>query len=466
VAVVAEGFWAARRGRDALAISWLEGSGREVDDTSIARELETLVRGEGRVARREGVASAPVARTIEATYQVPFLAHATMEPMNCVADVRKDSVTVWVPTQFQAAPWYVAGGGARGVAASVAGVAPERVTVHTTHLGGGFGRRFELDVVREAVELSKRVGGPVRLIWTREDDLQHDWYRPAARHLLEAGLDHSGGVVSWNHRTASPSIMAKFMPGFLPEWATHLAGPLKGGIDQSAVEGAVDHRYRIPRVEVRYAQAHLPVPVGYWRSVGHSHTAFAVESFIDEIAHESGKDPIALRLSLLGDAPRHRGVLERVRQGAGWDSAPPAGVFRGVAVHESFASVVALVAEVSIAGGNRIRVHRVVAAIDCGMVVNPDTVRAQVESGIVFGLSAALMGRISIDQGRVAESNFHDYPVLRMSEMPVVETHIIPSRLDPTGVGEPATPPVAPAVANAVFAATGQRLRSLPLRLG
>ena len=244
-----------------------------------------------------------------------------------------------------------------------------------------------------------------------------------------------------------------------------MAGPLKGGIDQSAVEGAVDHPYRVPNVEVRYARARLAVPVGYWRSVGHTHTAFAVESFVDEIAAATGQDPVELRLALLDGAARHRGVLELAARQAGWGSPSPAGRFRGVAVHESFGSVVAQVAEVAIEAGNRIRVHRVVAVIDCGMVVNPDIVKAQVEGGIVFGLTAALKGRISIENGRVKESNFHDYQMLRITEMPVVEVHIVPSRLEPGGVGEPATPPIAPAVANAVFAATGQRLRSLPFRL-
>ncbi len=465
VAVAADNFWAARQGRDALTVSWVEGPGVTTDDASVAAELEALTMGEGRIARQQGsLGAAAAATTIEATYQVPFLAHATMEPMNCTADVRAGGVTVWVPTQFQAAPGYLAGGGARGVAASIAGVSVDRVTIHTTHLGGGFGRRSELDVVREAVAISKQVRAPVRLMWTREDDIRHDFYRPAARHVMAASLDRSGAVVSWSHRTASQSIIAKFLPGFIPEWATRLAGPLKGGIDQSAVEGAVDHPYNVPNVEIRYAQAKFPVPVGYWRSVGHTHTAFAVECFVDELAHAAGQDPVAFRMALLAGRPRHRGVLEVAASQAGWGSPLPAGRFLGVAVHESFGSFVAQVAEIAISSG-QIRVHRVVAAIDCGMIVNPDTVKAQVESGIVYGLTAALKGRISIERGRVKESNFHDYQMLRMSEMPVVEVHILPSHLAPGGVGEPGTPPIAPAVANAVFAATGQRLRTLPLRL-
>ena len=465
VAVIADTFWAAKRGRDALTVQWDEGDSPQVDDASIAAELSRLASAEGRLARVVGdVGSVAAATTVEATYDVPYLAHATMEPMNCTADVRPDTVTVWVPTQFQAAPSYMAGGGTRGVAASIGGVSPDRVTVHTTHLGGGFGRRSELDMVREAVQLSKAVGAAVRLVWTREDDVQHDYYRPAARHVVTGGLDPAGAVVSWRHYTASQSIFAKFLPGFVPDWVTRIAGPLKGGIDQSAIEGAVDHPYEVPNLEVRYGMLQCPVPVGYWRSVGHTHTAFAVESFVDELAAAAGKDPVQFRLGLLVNAARHRGVLELAAERAGWGTPSPNGWHRGVAVHESFGSFVAQVAEVEVVAG-AIRVRRVVCAVDCGQVVNPDTVRAQMESGIVYGLSAALKGRISIDRGRVRQSNFHDYPVLRIAEMPVVEVFIVPSPFQPGGVGEPGTPPIAPAVANAVFVATGRRLRALPLTL-
>ena len=463
-AVVADGFWAAKQGRDRLVIRWNEGPGAAWDDAATDREFERALAADGRLARTTGDPAAGGATTVEATYQVPFLAHATMEPMNCTADVRNDGVTIWVPTQFQAAPSFMAGGGARGVAASVAGVGLDKTTVRTTHLGGGFGRRSELDMVREAVETSKAVRRPVRLMWTREDDTQHDFYRPAARHHALATLDQSGRPVSWKHRVACQSILAKFMPGFLPEWATHLAGPLKGGIDPSGVEGVADLPYAVPNVEVRYHQTKTPVPVGYWRSVGHTHTAFAVESFIDELAASAKQDPLAYRRSLLAGSPRLLGVLDLVAEKAGWGSPLAAGRFRGVAVHESFASYVAEVAEIEIVEG-AIKVRRVVAAIDCGTVINPDTVKAQVEGAIVYGLSAALMGRISIVAGRAKQSNFHDYPVLRMADMPVVEVHIVPSTADPTGVGEPGTPPIAPAVANAVFAATGHRLRTLPLSL-
>ncbi len=465
VAVVATTFWAAQTGRNALRIIWSEGPHASLSDAAISKELDALIASGGRVADAVGeVGSVAPATLIEAVFEVPYLAHATMEPMNCTADVRPDGVTVWAPTQFQSAPSYMAGGGTRGVAASVAGVSVDQVEVHTTHLGGGFGRRLEVDFVREAVEVSKAVKAPVRLIWTREDDIRHDYYRPIAKHAITAGLDANGAPVLWKHIVASPSIFTKFMPGFVPEWATHLAGPLKGGIDQSAIEGAIDLPYPIPHREFRYAQARFPIPVGYWRSVGHAHTAFAVECMIDELAAAAHQDPVAFRRDLLRDSPRHRAVLDLAAEQAGWGTPAPDGHFRGVAVHESFGSWVAQVAEVSVVGG-AVRVHRVVCAVDCGMVVNPDTVRAQMEGGIVYGLTAALKGRITIEAGRVKESNFHDYPMLRIDEMPVIDVHIVASRSLPGGAGEPATPPIAPAVANAVFAATGRRVRSLPIRV-
>ena len=465
VAVVATSFWAARTGRDALKVIWNEGPAASLSDAVISKELDALLASGGRVAHAVGdVGSVMPATLIEAVFEVPYLAHATMEPMNCTADVRPDGVTVWAPTQFQAAPGYMAGGGSRGVAAGVAGVSADQVEVHTTHLGGGFGRRAEVDFVREAVEVSKSVKAPVRLVWTREDDIRHDFYRPIAKHAISAGLDAKGAPVLWKHTVASPSIFTKFMPGFLPEWATHVAGPLKGGIDQSAIEGAVDMAYPIPHRQFRYAQARFPIPVGYWRSVGHTHTAFAVECMMDELAGAARQDPVTFRRDLLRDSPRHRAVLDLAAEQAGWGTAAPEGRFRGVAVHESFGSWVAQVAEVSVTN-SAIRVHRVVCAVDCGMVVNPDTVRAQMEGGIVYGLTAALKGRITIEGGKVKESNFHDYPMLRMDEMPVIDVHIVASSFEPGGVGEPATPPIAPAVANAVFAATGRRIRALPIRV-
>ncbi|MDX2057132.1 MAG: xanthine dehydrogenase family protein molybdopterin-binding subunit [Gemmatimonadales bacterium] len=466
VAVVADSFWAARAGREALKVTWNDGPGAALDDAGISAAFDALLREDGRQAKRVGdPASVAPARLVEATYDVPYLAHATMEPMNCTADVRDDGVTVWAPTQFQAAPRYLAGGGSRGVAASVAGVGVDRVDIHTTHLGGGFGRRSELDFVREAVEVSKAVKRPVRLVWTREDDIRHDHYRPAARHRIAAGIDQAGRPVVWRHHVAAPSIMAKFIPGFVPDWMAHLAGPLKGGIDPSAVEGVADLAYPVPNLEVRYHEAKFPVPVGYWRSVGHTHTAFAVECFIDELAEAAGRDPVEYRRELLAERPRHRAVLDLAAERAGWGGPVPEGRARGVAVHESFGSYVAEVAEVGLVDG-KVRVHRIVCAVDCGQVVNPDTVVAQIEGAVVYGLTAALMGRVTIDRGRVKESNFHDYPVLRMREMPVVEVHLVASPFEPGGVGEPGTPPVAPAVANAVSRLVGRRIRSLPIAVG
>ena len=463
VAVVAEGYWAARQGRDALKLEWDEGALATLDDAVVSARLEELSRGEGNLARKVGQGSAAAAaRTLDAVYQVPYLAHATMEPMNCTADLRPDRVTLWVPTQYQTGPKLL-GGGSRGVAAKIAGVALRDVTVHTTHLGGGFGRRGETDFVAEACEVSKAVGAPVKVVWSREDDTRHDQYRPAARHVLRAGLGPDGAPVLWAHHIVCPSIVAKFMPKWLPGFATRLAGPLKGGVDANAIEGA-EISYAFPNIEVRYTRADLGVPVGFWRSVGHSHTAFAVECFLDELAALAAQDPVEFRRRLLHDSPRHVGVLNLVAAKSGWGTPAPPGRFRGVAVHESFGSYVAQVAEISVANG-ALRVHRVTCAIDCGQVINPDIVRAQLEGGIVFGLTAALKGRISLQKGRVKQSNFHDYPLLTMREMPEIEVHIVESAFEPGGVGEPGTPPIAPAVANAVFAATGKRIRKLPIDL-
>jgi isoquinoline 1-oxidoreductase subunit beta len=464
VAVVADGYWAARLGRDALKLEWDEGELATLDDALVSTRLEELSRGEGNQARIVGQGSAAAAvRNLAAVYEVPYLAHATMEPMNCTADVRPDRVTLWVPTQYQSGPRML-GGGTRGVAAKHAGVALHAVTVHTTHLGGGFGRRAETDFVAEACQISKAVGAPVKVIWTREDDTRHDQYRPAARHVLRAGLGQDGAPLLWTHHIVCPSIIAKFMPRWLPGFATRMAGPLKGGVDANAIEGAAELPYAFPHLEVRYTRADLGVPVGFWRSVGHSHTAFAVECFLDELAALAGRDPIEFRRALLLAAPRHLAVLNLVAEQSGWGTPAPAGHFRGVALHQSFGSYVAQVVELSVTSG-AIRVHRVTCAIDCGQVINPDIVKAQLEGGIVFGLTAALKGRISLQKGRVKQSNFHDYPLLTMREMPEIGVHIVASALEPGGVGEPGTPPIAPAVANAVYAATGKRIRKLPIDL-
>lgn len=468
VAVVAGNYWVAEQGRRALRVTWADdGAAPALDDAAIWSRLSALADGPGRRVRQEGNASDALSgapRRLEAEYRLPFLAHATMEPMCCTADVRADHVTIWAPTQFQAGPRYLAGGGARGVAAREAGVSIDAVDVITTFLGGGFGRRSEQDFVREAVQISKAVGQAVKLIFSREDDLQHDFYRPASLHRLSAAIDAAGQTTAWRHRVVSPSIISRFIPGIVPDAVAHLAGPLKGGVDESAVEGIRELPYAVGALDISYTQADLGVPVGYWRSVGHSGNAFVVESFVDELAAAAGTDPVAFRRQLLAAAPRHLRVLDAAAAAAGWGEPLPEGRARGVAVHESFGSVVAQVAEVSIAAGAP-RVHRVVCAIECGVVINPDTVVAQMEGGIGFGLSAALHEGVRLEGGRVAQSNFHDYPVLRMAEMPRVEVVILPSTDAPGGVGEPGTPPIAPAVTNALFALTGHRIRELPIRL-
>ncbi len=401
----------------------------------------------GAVARHDGDAQGALpgaATKLDATYELPFLAHATMEPMNCTAHVRADGVDIWAPTQFQT--------GAQGLGAGIGGVPPEKVKVHTTYLGGGFGRRFELDFIKEALEASKATGAPVKVIWSREDDTRNAQYRPACYHRLQAGLDATGQPVAWAHRVVAPSIMARVFPD-----------TVKNGLDEEAVEGGVGMPYAVPNVHVDYVLTDTGIPVGFWRSVNNSYNAFVVESFIDELAHAAKKDPYEYRRDLLGKAPRHLGALNLAASKAGWGTPLPAGRSRGIAVYKAFESYVAEVAEVSVGSDGAPRVHRVVCAVDCGPVVNPDIVEAQMQSAIVYGLTAALWGEITIDKGRVQQSNFHDYRMLRLAEMPVVEVHIVPSSDAQGGVGEPGTPPIAPAVCNALFVLTGKRIRKLPI---
>ncbi len=449
VAVVADGYWAARKGRDALAVEWDEGANAGQSSTKISAQLASQVRRPGVQVRREGAGSAAQqGTTVEAVYEVPYLAHACMEPMNATAHVEADKVTIWAPIQFQAAAGNAFGGGARELAARIGGVPPERVTVHTTMLGGGFGRRFFLDFVTEALECSKAAGAPVKVVWSREDDVQHDFYRPASLAWFR-GTVAGGAPVSWVNRVACPAILP--------------AGP--GKVDDSSVEGLANFPYAIPNVLVEAHNPALGVPVGFWRSVGSSQNAFFSECFIDELAGAAGVDPYEFRRRLLGNAPRHKRVLELAAERAGWGTALPEGRARGIAVAESFGSYVAQVAEVSLEAGEP-RVHRVVCVIDCGPIVNPDIVAAQMESGIVFGLTAALYGKITIANGRAVQGNFDRYRMLRLPEMPVVEVHIVPSTEKQGGVGEPGTPPIAPAVVNALAALTGRRIRKLPLVAG
>ncbi len=451
VAVVATGFWAAKKGRDALKVTWDEGKWARLSTPEMLKEYEQMAGTPGLIARKDGApdrAYAEAAKRITADYHVPYLAHATMEPLNCTVDYRDGSCAIRVGSQMQT--------GDRNAAAAILSLKPEQVKLHTTFLGGGFGRRAnpQSDFVAEAAEVAKRVKKPVKVVWTREDDMKGGYYRPMYYDRLTAGLDGSGNLIAWWHTIVGQSIIA----GTPFEVAM-----VKNGIDHTSVEGAHDIPYAIPNIMVDLHSPRLGVPVLWWRSVGHSHTSFVVESFLDEVAHTAGKDPFELRRALLADKPRHKGVLELAADKAGWGKALPDGHARGIAVHESFGSFIAQVAEVSVTPKGEIRVHRVVCAIDCGKTVNPLTIEAQMESGIVFGLSAALYGKITLKNGRVEQANYDDYPVLRIDEMPRIEVYIAPSREKPGGVGEPGVPPIAPAVANAVFAATGVRLRSLPM---
>jgi isoquinoline 1-oxidoreductase beta subunit len=447
IAVVADGYWPAMTGRRALQVTWDEGANAGVSSASISRLFAQRAGRSGAQARHDGNpdrALSGAARRLDAVYETPFLAHSTMEPMNCTAHVRPDGVDIWVPTQFQT--------GVHLIGAAVGQVPLEQVKVHTTYLGCGFGRRFELDVVQEALETSKAVSVPVKVVWSREDDMQHDFYRPASYHRLRAGLDARNRPAAWTHRVVAPSIMSRVFPD-----------TVQNGLDPEAVEGAVEMPYAVPNVHVDYVLTDTGIPVGFWRSVNHSYNAFVVESFIDELAHAAGEDPYEYRRGLLANAPRYRRVLELAATQAGWGSALPNGVFRGIAVHKAFESYVAQVAEVSVASDGTVRVHRVVCAIDCGPVVNPGTVEVQMQSGIVYGLTAALYGEIGIEGGRAVQSNFHDYSTLLMAETPKVEVHIVPSTESQGGVGEPGMPPIGPAVCNAIFAATGKRIRRLPI---
>jgi isoquinoline 1-oxidoreductase beta subunit len=448
VAVVADDTWAAMKGRDALEAEWDDGPMGGLSDADVEAELERRIRGsEAAVAREEGNAGsglAGAATRVEAVYDVPYLAHACMEPLNCMAHVRDDGAEIRVPTQNATAT--------QQVAAEITGLDPSSIVVHSLPMGGGFGRRSNTDFVREAVELSQAVGGPVKVIWSREDDTRGGYYRPVARHRLEAGLDADGRPVAWRHRVAAPSLLEQLRPGYLEQ----------EGVDGDAVAGARELPYAIPHLRVEYAPAELPVSLWWWRSVGHSHNGFVTEGFVDELAAAAGEDPVEFRRRLLADHPRHLAVLDLAADRAGWGSSLPEGRARGVSVHASFGSWAAHVVEVSLEEG-RPRVHRVVAAIDCGQAIHPDTIEAQTEGAIAYGLSAALHEKVSLEDGRVVEGNFGNYPILRMREMPRVETHRIESTEEPGGIGELNTPPIAAAVTNALFALTGRRIRRLPI---
>jgi isoquinoline 1-oxidoreductase beta subunit len=445
VAVLATGFYAAKMARDTLEVKWSASSLKSLSSADMSRAMAVAAKKPGMVARNDGnVATARAAKTLSAVYDAPYLAHAAMEPLNCTASVTDGACEIWAPTQ--------APGLNRTVLAGVLGIPPEKVSVHVTFLGGGFGRRFAQDFIVDAALLSRAAGVPVQLIYTREDDMRAQHYRPMARAELRAGLDAAGNPVSFTARAVASSVME----------SSGMGKP--GALDDPAVEGLKEIPYDIPNVNVRWIPYEPGVKVWFWRSVGNSQNAFFAESFVDELAHAAGKDPFEYRRALLARQPRHLKVLELAAEKAGWGTPLPAGRARGIAVRDSFGSYVAEVVEVSVEDGKP-RVHRVVAAIDCGIAVNPGIIERQIASAVMYGLSAALYGKITVKDGAIEQGNFNDYPVVRLNEAPVVEVHIVASTENPGGVGEPGLPPLAPAIGNALFVLTGKRLRSLPLTL-
>jgi isoquinoline 1-oxidoreductase subunit beta len=448
VAVVADHMWAAKKGLAALDIAWDDGENAHISTADIVKQLEAAANGPAVVARNEGdvaKAMAGAAKTVEATYQLPFLAHATMEPMNCTAHVRGDGCDVWVGTQVATR--------ARAAAAAASGLPLEKIQVHNRLLGGGFGRRLDVDNITQAVQIARQVDFPVKVVWSREEDIQHDVYRPYYHDRLAAGVDEKGLPIAWSHRVVGSSIEARWVP---QEFAN--------GLDSDAVEGAAGP-YAFPNVLVDYVRKEPPsgLTTGWWRGVGLTHNAFMVEGFIDELAVAAKKDPVAYRRALLETNSRMRAVLDLAAEKAGWSRALPAGVGRGVSVMFGFGTYIAQIAEVAVARDGQVRVQRVVCAVDCGRTVNPDTIKAQIEGGIIFGITAALYGEITLEKGRVVQSNFDNYQMLRIDETPAIEVHIIDSDAESGGIGEPGTSAIAPAVVNAIFAATGKRLRRLPI---
>jgi isoquinoline 1-oxidoreductase beta subunit len=463
VVVIADNSWAAMQGRKALAVTWDEGPHATESSATLHQQFIDNAAKPGKVVRNDGDADSALAaapKKLEAVYEIPFAAHACMEPMNCTVHIRPDGAEAWIPTQ--APQW------AQDVIAQVSGLPPESVIVHTTLMGGGFGRRYQADFAVEAAQVAKAVGKPVMVLWTREDDMQHDFYRPAAYHRLQGAVDPQGGLLAWKHFQTSTSIAAVWEKNGLEK------------PEQSEFGTAAFIPYRTPNFRVEYTLAQSGVPRAWWRSVEHSGCGFVVESFVDELAHAAGADPVAFRLKLLGDpriipdffgptenkplnTTRLQGVLKLAAEKAGWGTALPKGVGRGIASYYSFESYTAAVAEVSVKDG-RVNVERIVYAVDCGRPINPEGVTAQVESAAIYGLSAFMNNAITINKGRVEQSNFNDYEMPRINQSPKIEVHVVRSTEDPTGIGEPGLPVIAPAVCNAVFALTGKRLRRLPIR--
>ncbi|PRH85756.1 aldehyde dehydrogenase [Labrys okinawensis] len=448
VAVVADHMGAAKKGLAAANITWDDGPNAKVDSAEIVSQLTEASKQPGAVARNEGdtaKALAGAAKKLEAIYQVPFLAHATMEPMNCTVHVRKDGCEVWVGTQVPTM--------AQAVAAEITGLPKDKVKVYNHLIGGGFGRRLEADGVARAVKVAQQVDGPVKVVWSREEDIQHDMYRPYYFDRMSAGLDAAGKPVAWTHRISGSSILARYYPP-----------AFKDGIDPDAVEAAAEPPYALPNIHVDYVRVEPPgIPTSWWRGVGPTHNVFVVESFMDELAAAAKADPVAYRKELLAHNPRALGVLTLAVEKAGWGQPLPKGRGRGVSVQFAFGSFMSMVAEVETAADGTLKVHRLVCAVDCGLQVNPDTIAAQVEGGAIFGLTAALHGAITLKDGRVEQGNFDTYLPMRIDEVPVIETHLVKSAEAPGGIGETATVAVGPAVANAVFAATGKRVRTLPI---
>jgi isoquinoline 1-oxidoreductase beta subunit len=448
VAVVADHMGAAKKGLDALVIEWDDGPNAALTTGAIADMLEQATLNPGAVAETIGdidtaMAKAPV--KVDASYQVPFLAHATMEPMNCTVHLRKDGCEIWVGSQVL--------GRAQAVAAQVAGLPLDQVVVHNHLIGGGFGRRLEVDGIARAVEIAKQVDGPVKVVWTREEDIQHDMYRPMFVDRLTAGLDAAGRPIAWSNRFAGSSIIARWAPP-----------AFQNGLDPDTTEGAINLVYDLPNLRVEYVRAEPPgVPTAFWRSVGPSHNVFVTESFMDELAAAANQDPVAYRLSLLDKTPRAKAVLKLAAEKAGWDEKMPERVGRGVSVQNAFGSYLAQVAEVEVSNEGKVRVRRVVCAVDCGVPVNPNTIEAQMQSAVMFGITAALHGEVTVKNGRVEQSNFDTYEILRIDEAPTVEVYIVPSAEPPGGMGEAGTSAIVPAVSNAIFAATGKRIRKMPI---
>ncbi len=448
VAVVADHMGAAKKGLAALVIEWDEGPHAKLTTKEIADELEKATLDPGVVAQNIGnvdTAMAGAATKVAATYQVPFLAHATMEPMNCTVHLRPAGCEVWVGSQVMAR--------AQAAAAKVTGLPLDKVVVHNHLIGGGFGRRLEIDGVARAVEIAKHVDGPVKVVWTREEDIQHDMYRPCFVDRLSAGLDAKGMPVAWNNRFAGSSVIGRWAPPFFAN-----------GLDADTTEGAINLVYGLPNFHVEYLRVEPPaIPTAFWRSVGPSHNVFVTESFMDELAAGAKRDPVAYRRALLDKTPRAKAVLDLAAEKAGWGQPVPLRVGRGVSLQFAFASYMAQVADVEVSKDGAVRVRRVVCAVDCGIPVNPDTIRAQIQSAVNFGITAALHGEITLKAGRVQQSNFDSYQMLRIDEAPAIEVYIVPSFEPPGGMGEAGTSAVVPAVTNAIFAATGKRLRRLPI---